>query len=83
MSDKTLQELLTLMRRMYAAALNDQWEAVNELDALRNGIFDNLNTSPNHGNSVTRAAVSEIIELDHAVISLASNGLSKIATESR
>lgn len=75
MSEKTLQELLTLMRRMYVAALDDQWETVNELDVVRNGIFDTLNPCPNKGTSVTKAAVSEIIELDQAVLSLASAGI--------
>ena len=83
MSEQTLQELLTLMRRMYAAAQDGQWEAVNELDHVRNGIFDTLSTCPNIATSVTKAAVSEIIELDHAVLSLASNGMEKIAAETR
>ena len=83
MSEQTLQELLTLMRRMYVAALNEQWEAVNELDSLRNSIFDSLTHSPNRSSSVATAAISEIIELDQAVLSLASAGMNSIVAQAR
>jgi len=81
MSEQTLQELLTLMRRMYAAACQGNWETVNELDVLRNKIFDSLSSGPNTGTSITKAAVSEIIELDQAVLSLADHGMQQIAAQ--
>ncbi len=81
MSEQTLQELLTLMRRMYAAASEGKWETVNELDALRNNIFASHSKGPECESSVTKAAVSEIIELDQAVLSLADHGMQQIAAQ--
>jgi len=82
MNEATLQELLTLMRRMYVAASEGKWETVNELDVLRNEIFDSANDeNPGTTSSISKAAVSEIIELDQAVISLADHGMQQIAAQ--
>lgn len=82
MSEQTLQELLTLMRRMYVAAREGHWDKVNELDSMRNTIFDSLDNTGCSATSVTRAAISEIIELDQAVLALADHSMSQIAMQS-
>ncbi len=81
MSENDLQELLNLMRRMYCAAQQGQWDAVNELDSKRNRIFAAIQGEAATASRATRAAVSEIIELDHAVLDLANLGMAQIAAQ--
>lgn len=79
MNEPDLKDLLTIMRRMHLAATSCQWETVETLDEQRQLFLDRVSVNPEVTTRFDRAALREIIELDHAVMLLASQGLELIA----
>lgn len=75
-----LKDLLTIMRRMHLAAETKDWEAVDSLDGLRQNFLHTLSACPDMNNQYNSAIICEIIDLDQAVLTLASADLSSIAS---
>lgn len=67
------------MRRMYVAAKNGEWERVDHLDQQRIEFLDAMQTAPDVAVCYDRASISEILELDHAVLNLANQSMQLVA----
>lgn len=63
------------MRRMHVAARDHQWGDVETLDQMRCSMLEEMEVVPELGNSESRAALVEIMELDNEVINEIERGM--------
>lgn len=78
-AEPDLKELLTIMRRMHVAAKASNWEVVDSLDGLRQSFLHTLKACPDISDQRNSVMICEIIDLDQAVLNLASYDMSKVA----
>ncbi|MBX2880367.1 MAG: flagellar protein FliT [Granulosicoccus sp.] len=78
--ESDLRDLLTIMRRMHVAAEADNWDAVDSLDGLRQNFLHTLSECPDLSSQHNTSIICEIIDLDQAVLNLATSAMSVVAS---
>jgi len=74
-----LKDLLNIMRRMHVAAATGNWEVVDALDGERQEFLYSLTACPDLNDQRNSSIICEIVDLDQAVIGIASASLAMIA----